>query len=157
MDEVAKYHAALGNLDSQFIEFLKAADAVRESGEQPHPPPEVVTIAKACESVWWRVKRGDKSSEDRFRRRLHAQLDDLLQVAQSRFGGEPTRVETIGGLRWHLYPNGPRAGYSGYVERVGEDAPEGHARIVYWLAADGAVQRPASPGYPPGGEVPAVE
>lgn len=67
---------------------------------------------------------------------------------------ELTTVETIEGMRWHLYQGGPKAGYSGYVERVGEDAPEGHERIVYWLAADGQVQRPAQPGFPPGGEAP---
>jgi hypothetical protein len=79
------YEEALEALDQSFVRLLTTADAARAAGTTPHPPPEVVAIAHACEAVRWRVNPGEKSSEERHRRRLAGQLDDLLQIAKSRF------------------------------------------------------------------------
>lgn len=148
------YRAALEALNEAHIRFLQAATEARGSGEDLRPSPEVVSIAHADDAVRWWLNQNDRSSEDRWRRRMSGQLLDILSMAEARFGPLRSEVETVDDLRWHLYTGGPKAGYSGYVERVGESAPEGHERIVYWLAADGAVQRPARPGFPPGGEAP---
>lgn len=90
------YEDARENLNHAVQEYLRTAAESREAGTNPDPPPEVVLMAYAGEALWYWVRPGDKSSEDRFRRRLHGQLDDLMAIARDRFG--PERVEIWG--RW---------------------------------------------------------
>jgi len=101
---------------------------------------------------------GDRSELDRTYAKIHSDLRDLFSIARDRTTpSQPaTRFESVQTLRCHLYEGGPRAGYTGFIERIGSGAPEGPERIVYWLAADGEVQVPAEPGLPPDADSPGV-
>lgn len=145
------YEDAVAALQSAVDQFLTVSTRLREQGDKLFPSPEVVGIAHGQAILWHWIKPGDKSSEDRFRRRLHGQLDDLCQIAEQRFGGAPVErgtLETVEDLRVKIYPNGPAAGFIGSIERVGPYAPEGAERVVYWLTEDGEIKRPASVGAP---------
>lgn len=103
-------------------------------------------------------ERHGRSGTARWWAILITELEKALTLSRDRLSGRsdmaPGGVWSFKDLRWHLYPGGPKVGFAGYIEHVGEGAPEGPERVAWWLAADGEILEPEAPGVPPGGPAP---